>query len=131
MKLTYKFVDLIPNNLEEGVLYVSVTHGTALHLCCCGCRREVVTPLTPTDWKLIFDGETVSLYPSIGNWNFSCRSHYWISNNRVEWAPDWSEGKIEKSLTDDLLHKKKYYKGEDIDNQQENYFWTKLWNRRL
>jgi len=34
----------------------------------------VVTPLSPTGWSLIFDGETVSLYPSIGNWNFPCRS---------------------------------------------------------
>src|SRR5437899_984797 len=89
-KLRHKFVEFVPDTLEAGVLYVSVAHGTAVHRCCCGCGREVVTPLTPTDWKVIFDGDTVSLYPSIGNWNFPCRSHYWITHNRVEWAEDWS-----------------------------------------
>ena len=95
MKLSHKFVEFVPNVLEKGVLYVSVTYGTASHLCCCGCGREVVTPITPTGWKLIFDGETVSLDPSIGNWNFPCRSHYWISNNRVEWA--WKSDKKQKT----------------------------------
>ena len=42
----------------------------------------MVTPLKPTDWKLTFDGKTITLYPSIRNWNFACRSHYWIRNNR-------------------------------------------------
>ncbi|MDH2356437.1 DUF6527 family protein [Bradyrhizobium sp. SSUT112] len=23
-----------------------------MHLCCCGCGREVVTPLTPAQWRL-------------------------------------------------------------------------------
>lgn len=90
-KLKHKFIEFIPEVLDEGILYVSIAHGTAVHRCCCGCGREVVTPLTPTDWKLIFDGETVSLHPSIGNWNFPCRSHYWITKNRIEWAPSWGQ----------------------------------------
>lgn len=90
-KLNHKFVEFIPEALDDDVLYVSVIHGTAVHGCCCGCGREVVTPLTPADWELTFDGETVSLYPSIGNWNFPCRSHYWITKNRVEWAPSWGQ----------------------------------------
>ena len=90
-KLNHKFVEFIPELLDDDVLYVSVVHGTAVHRCCCGCGREVVTPLTPGDWRLTFDGETVSLYPSIGNWNFPCRSHYWLTRNRVEWAPSWDE----------------------------------------
>jgi Family of unknown function (DUF6527) len=35
------------------------------NLCCCGCGEKVVTPLRPTDWKLIFDGKTISLDPSL------------------------------------------------------------------
>ena len=91
MKLSHKFVEFVPDVLEKGVLYVSITYGTASHLCCCGCGREVVTPITPTGWKLTFDGETVSLNPSIGNWNFPCRSHYWIKNDCAEWADEWSD----------------------------------------
>lgn len=102
-KLNHKFVEFIPEALDDDVLYVSVIHGTAVHRCCCGCGREVVTPLTPADWKLTFDGETVSLYPSIGNWNFPCRSHYWITKNRVEWAPSWDEEKPKKKPENEHL----------------------------
>ena len=99
----------MPEVLEERVLYVSISYGTAAHRCCCGCGREVVTPLTPTDWKLIFDGETVSLYPSIGNWNFPCRSHYWIRNNCAEWAEDWSDRRIAAAEEEDQKLKKEFY----------------------
>ena len=33
----------------------------------------------------MFDGRTISLNPSIGNWSYPCRSHYWIKGNRVVW----------------------------------------------
>jgi hypothetical protein len=84
--LVHEFVEYIPDELKEGTIYISTTYGTAVHKCCCGCENKVVTPLSPKDWKLIFDGETISLYPSIGNWNFPCRSHYWIRDGRVVWA---------------------------------------------
>ena len=48
-RLGHEFVEGIPERLEEGVLYVSILYATAMHLCACGCGREVVTPLTPTD----------------------------------------------------------------------------------
>ena len=89
--LDHEFVSHIPDVLDDGILYVSIPFTTALHKCCCGCGNEVVTPFHPDDWKMTFDGETVSLYPSIGNWNFVCQSHYWISRNRVKWDKDWTE----------------------------------------
>lgn len=85
--LTHKFVDSVPDTLEEGTLYVSIRFKTVIHKCCCGCGNQVVTPLSPSDWKLTFDGRSISLYPSIGNWKFPCRSHYWIKGNKVKWAP--------------------------------------------
>jgi len=135
-KLSHRFVELIPEVLEEGVLYVSLAYGTASHRCCCGCSREVVTPLTPTDWKLIFDGESVSLYPSIGNWNFPCRSHYWIRNNCVEWAEDWSDGRISAAAEKDQKLKKKFYgsrakdgfsEATDEDAKTSDNFWSRIW----
>ena len=74
--LQHRFVPHIPEKLEPKVLYISMEYATAAHSCCCGCGEEVVTPLTPTDWRMTFDGETISLSPSIGNWNLRCRSHY-------------------------------------------------------
>ena len=135
-KLTHKFVELMPDTLDDGVLYVSIAHGTAAHRCCCGCGCEVVTPLTPTDWKLIFDGETVSLYPSIGNWNFPCRSHYWITRNRVEWAEDWSDWRIAAAEEKDRKLKEKFYgslETEDTSDTTDEVtkvrdgFWSRFW----
>lgn len=137
--LRHKFVECIPETLDEGVLYVSIAHGTAVHRCCCDCGREVVTPLTPTDWKLIFDGETVSLYPSIGSWNLPCRSHYWITRNRVEWAEDWPEWKVEAVAAKEQREKDWFYRAQaDEDSSEDSVskqkaresFWSHLWTRR-
>ena len=93
-KITHKFVGAIPERTEEGVLYLAMDYATAVHKCACGCGREVVTPLSPTDWKMGYDGVSVSLSPSIGNWSFPCRSHYWIKHSNIRWAGDMSEEKI-------------------------------------
>jgi hypothetical protein len=107
--LKHEFVEFIPDELERGTLYISIRFATASHLCCCGCGNKVVTPIRPTDWKLIFDGKTVSLYPSIGNWSFPCQSHYWIRNNRIEWAPKWSRKQIEHGRLRDNSVKQDYF----------------------
>ncbi|MDB6026069.1 MAG: hypothetical protein JWM68_2292 [Verrucomicrobiales bacterium] len=86
---SHKFVEFMPEKLEPGVIYVSLRFALVSHQCACGCGEEVVTPLSPKDWQLIFNGETISLYPSIGNWKFQCGSHYWIDQNRAVWASKW------------------------------------------
>jgi Family of unknown function (DUF6527) len=73
---SFQFVEFMPKLLDDGVLYVSMTYATASHRCFCGCGMKVVTPLSPTDWRLTFDGDSLSLHPSIGNWSYPCRSHY-------------------------------------------------------
>ncbi len=79
------FVEFIPEKLEDGKIYISKTYLTASHSCCCGCGHRVVTPLRPTakGWGLTDDDGLVTLYPSIGNWSFPCRSHYWIRRNQI------------------------------------------------
>jgi hypothetical protein len=93
----HEFVEHAPDRLEPGVLYVSLPYKTVMHLCPCGCGHEVVTPLSPTGWALIFDGATLSLYPSVGNWSFPCQSHYWIDHGRVRWSWKWSKDRIERA----------------------------------
>jgi hypothetical protein len=107
--LKHEFVEFIPDALEQGTIYISIRFATASHLCCCGCGSKVVTPIRPTDWRLIFDGKTVSFLPSIGNWSFACRSHYWIRGNRVEWAPRWSKEEIERGRSHDRSAKETYF----------------------
>lgn len=109
LSLKHEFVEYIPDDLEDRTIYISIAFATVAHKCCCGCGSEVITPLSPTDWQLIFDGKSISLYPSIGNWNFACRSHYWIERNMVKWAPRWSQEKINAGRAHDALAKKRYF----------------------
>lgn len=107
--LACEFVEYIPEKLKERTLYVSEKYGTAVHRCCCGCGREVVTPLSPTDWQLRVDGTSVSLYPSIGSWSLPCQSHYWIWNNKVVWAPKWSKEQVAMGRAYEASAKERYY----------------------
>src|SRR3546814_6526572 len=65
-----------------------------MHLCACGCGNEVALPLSPTDWRLTYDGQSISVRPSIGSWSLPCRSHYFIDGGRVVWAGDWTDAEI-------------------------------------
>lgn len=109
---SHKFVKAFPDKLGEGILYVSVEFGTAAHLCFCGCGGEVYTKFSPRDWSMRFDGETVSLRPSIGNWSFPCQSHYVLSGGHVEWADRWSRERIEHGRALDRKRKDRHYKGQ-------------------
>lgn len=108
-RLSHRFVQYVPETLEPGVLYISLDYGTVAHSCCCGCGEEVVTPLTPTDWWIIFDGESVSLRPSVGSWTLPCRSHYVITRGHVVEAGRWSVEEIENERRRDRLAKSAYY----------------------
>lgn len=110
MNITHKFVEFIPEKIEEGVLYISIQYCTIIHKCVCGCGNEVVTPLSPTDWELIFNGKTVSLSPSIGNWNFNCKSHYYITRNKIRYARRLKDWEIREGRRDDIENKEKYFK---------------------
>jgi len=68
--IEHEFVEFIPSELKEGVLYVSVQYATAVHKCACGCGNKVVTPISPVDWQLLFDGDSVSLTPSMAHPRF-------------------------------------------------------------
>ena len=107
--LNPEFVEFIPEQLEDGVLYISMTYAVVSHKCVCGCGHEVVTPLSPTDWQLFFDGRGVSLSPSIGNWSIACRSHYWIRDNNVDWAANMSSRVINQGRVLNKILKEQYY----------------------
>ncbi|MCB0460865.1 MAG: hypothetical protein KDC74_12760, partial [Flavobacteriaceae bacterium] len=83
MKLKHQFVEFMPDEIQEGVVYISLKYKSVIHKCACGCGNEVNTPLHPTGWKLLYDGESVSLKPSIGNWSYDCQSHYWITKDEI------------------------------------------------
>ncbi len=138
MIMIHKFVEHMPDVLDEGTIYVSIPFETVIHKCACGCGAEVVTPLSPAEWSLIFDGETISLKPSIGSWSLECKSHYWIRKNKIEWSSRWSEDEIEMVKNTDLQAKKDHYQNAGLDpikdtddnlvvvSKKEKSFWDKV-----
>jgi hypothetical protein len=118
----------------------SIAYATAVHLCCSGCGERVVTPLTPTDWSLIYDGETISLTPSIGNWGFACQAHYWIKRNKVIPAPRLSRERIDAGRQRDRAAKQAHFGPHPDGEPHENSptaeppgrlkrLWTRIWHR--
>ena len=116
--LTHRFVRFVPDELEEQTLYVSLDFATVVHKCCCGCGGKVVTPLTPTDWKMTFDGESITLMPSVNNSGFQCESHYFISRSRAEWAPRLHPYQVTTARLNDRGAKDAYY---GADNAGRSY----------
>ena len=123
----HRFVQFVPENVDEGVLYVSIDYTTVVHKCACGCGNQVVTPLSPTRWELTFDGEALTLFPSVGSWSFPCRSHYWIQRNRVIASRQWTDEEIRYARGLDARSRRRYFErrfeedadaGEDADLQQ-------------
>lgn len=85
-KLRHLFVDSIPADLQDGIIYVCLKHNIVSHLCACGCRHRIDTPIDPDEWKFSYNGKAISLFPSIGNWDIPCSSHYFITNNMVKFC---------------------------------------------
>lgn len=112
-RLEHRFVETMPKReqLKEGVLYVSIAFDLAVHLCACGCREKVVTPFSPAEWSLAYNGESVTLQPSIGNWSFDCRSHYWITRNRITWGKRFTDEMVARVRAGDTIAAERYYDG--------------------
>ena len=107
-KLRPEFVEFIPLELEEGILYISMRYATAAHLCACGCKQKVITPISPHTWSILYNGESVTFSPSIGNYEQECISHYFIRNNRIIWCSNcWNKVDLPKK-TGKSKKRKKY-----------------------
>jgi hypothetical protein len=113
--LIFKFLDSIPEELGEGILYITVKYKSATHLCACGCGNEVITPITPNFWEITFDGKSVSLSPSIGSRNLDCKSHYWIKRNQIVIASSWSYETNDFESDKKIKKKKGFFKKKKKD----------------
>ena len=81
-----RYVKTMPDEIKEGILYISNHYGTAVHKCPCGCKELIVTPTKKGGWMTVQNKDKVSLYPSVYNSTLPCKSHYWIRDNEIVWA---------------------------------------------
>jgi hypothetical protein len=102
ISLTYVEHGCMPDisEMKDGVLYVSKKGCIGIHRCLCGCGEQTVTPFTKitteneefvsdmpgTDWFLTIKNGKASITPSIGNYEFPCKSHYIITNNMANFV---------------------------------------------
>jgi Family of unknown function (DUF6527) len=116
-RLEPSFVELMPPMLEPGTLYISTTYRLTTHLCACGCGEKIVLPLHPQQWRITYDGASVSMHPSVGNVGMACKSHYWIRDGHILWAPHINEEQArqgKKRDREDLLN----HQAVDVDVKQ-------------
>lgn len=82
-----EYVDNVPalSGMKEGVLYINKNDKWTLHLCPCGCGKPVMLPIGDYAWTLTERDKGVTMRPSVGNFDFPCKSHYYITVNKIEW----------------------------------------------
>jgi hypothetical protein len=123
MKIELRRVRFMPQLLDPGLLYVSEEFEIAIHLCACGCGTKIKTPLGPADWSLEETKRGVSLRPSIGNWQETCRSHYWIRRGRVIWAKKLTSQQVDVASRSGVTRREARH----IDEEQPVSFLRRAW----
>ena len=105
------FTKRIPEELDSGIMYVCIEGKTMMHLCPCVCGKIVVLSLDRTFWSFKYDGENISIFPSIGNYQFPCKSHYWIIDNCIVWDSDLKNDVFSKNRVQKLMKRIKHLFG--------------------
>lgn len=87
-EITPVYCESVPDDLEEGRIYISDRFKMAIHLCACGCKHQTATPIREDGWTLTDNAGIITLRPSIGNFKGEnpYHAHYFITNNKIEWC---------------------------------------------
>lgn len=123
MRFATKNVDLMPDVFEPGIVYFSAEFEIAIHLCACGCGAKISTPIGAAEWSIHETTTGPTLYPSIGNWQLPCRSHYFIRSGEVVWAPRWSHGEVVAGREEEARRRSTHYESRI---SRRNWF-KRLW----
>lgn len=121
--ITLQDVEYMPKQLEPGILYVSEKFGTAAHLCACGCGEKIRTPLGPTEWSIKETAGGPSVWPSVGNWQKACQSHYVIQSGKIVWYDQWSAAQIAAGRQGEQERRKAHYEAMYAQKSLLQRFW--------
>jgi len=88
------FIDSLPDAPDDpgSTIYIVGTAKLAkwaVFRCPCGVRHRLEVPLMKSispHWTLRLRGGRATLWPSVSVDNDPCKSHFWLRENRVEWA---------------------------------------------
>ena len=124
-RISIEHVQYMPKELRPGVLYVSREFHTAAHLCACGCGSKVRTPIKPTEWSLKEPPTGPSLWPSVGNWQRPCKSHYIIDKGNIVWCGQWTSEQIASGQNFEQIRREAHYAA------RTESFVAKIWRKFL
>lgn len=91
-ELKPEFILTMPEEIKEGILYISMEYGASEHRCPCGCGESTYLPFNtetvdnPHEWKLTNNNNLITLEPSVGSFQIACKSHYYIRENKIVWC---------------------------------------------
>ncbi len=124
--ITLQRVEFMPKQLEPGILYVSEKYGTAAHLCACGCGAKIRTPLGPTEWAVKEVAGQPSVWPSVGNWQQACQSHYIIRGGRIIWCGKWTPEQVLAGRHEEEARRRVHYDAMYAKDGSWKRFWQWL-----
>ena len=90
VSFTYRAVERLPKQLEQGVLYHSPEFDVAALSCACGCQHRVML-LVPDSHQVSQQNGFATVRPSISVCDAPCKSHYIITSGQVEWLAAFSD----------------------------------------
>jgi len=123
-------VEFMPAKLQPGVLYVSKQYRTAAHLCACGCGEKVRTQLGDLGWRITEGRSGPTLFPSIGNWQKPCRSHYFIRDGRVLWRASWTDEEVLEGRRAEEMRRDAHFQARSEDWWSLFKRWLNRWKMR-
>jgi uncharacterized protein DUF6527 len=89
-RFTYRAVERLPKQLEQGVVYHSAEFEVAAHACACGCGHRVML-LVPDSHQVSQQNGFATVRPSISVCDAPCKSHYIITSGQVRWLAAFSD----------------------------------------
>jgi hypothetical protein len=90
VSFTYRAVERLPKQLEQGVLYYSAEFEVAALSCACGCGHRVML-LVPDSHQVSQQSGFATVRPSISVCDAPCKSHYIITAGQVNWLAAFSD----------------------------------------
>jgi Family of unknown function (DUF6527) len=96
-RFTYRAVERLPKQLEQGVVYHSAEFEVAALACACSCGHRVML-LVPDSHQVSQKSGFATVRPSISVCDAPCKSHYIITSGHVEWLAAFSDAMASSTM---------------------------------